>query len=68
MQGIWYVESYAEDGISAEGSEEHESYEAAFAAVRAIREVGKTVRFMAPVGATEEQIDSFRRLGMVQRI
>jgi hypothetical protein len=68
MPGIWYVESYAEDGISAEGSEEHETYEAAFASVKAIRETGKTARFMAPVGATEEQIDSFRKLGMVQRI
>jgi hypothetical protein len=68
MQGIWYVESYAEDGISAEGSEEHETYEAALAAVRATLEAGKTVRFMAPVGATEEQVDSFQRLGMVQRI
>jgi hypothetical protein len=68
MRGTWYVESYAEDGLSAKGTEEHETYEAAFDAVKAIREAGKTVRFMAPVGATREQIDSFTRLGLVQRI
>ncbi|WFU13057.1 hypothetical protein QA646_27265 (plasmid) [Rhizobium sp. CB3090] len=68
MQGTWYVERYLEDGLSAEGSEEHETYEAAFDTVKAIREAGKSARFMAPVGATKEQIASFNALEMVQRI
>jgi hypothetical protein len=68
MQRTWYVERYLEDGLSAEGSEEHESYEAAFDAVKAIRQAGKSARVMAPVGATKEQMASFDELGMVQRI
>jgi hypothetical protein len=68
MRGTWYVENYAEDGMSAQGSEEHETYEAAFDAVKTIREAGKTARFMAPAEATHEQIKSFEELGMVQRI
>jgi len=64
----WYVESYATDGQSAEGSERYDGYEAAFTAVKKIREAGKTARFMAPAGATAEQIDSFHGLGMVERI
>ncbi|NKJ03499.1 hypothetical protein [Rhizobium sp. SG741] len=68
MSGTWYIESYSEAGLAAEGSEQHETYEAAFAAVKRIRKAGKIARFMAPAGATSEQIDSFRTLGMVQRI
>jgi hypothetical protein len=68
MTGTWYIESYAEDGLSAEGSEEHQTYEAALNAVKAICEAGKTARFMAPVGATRDQIDSFTMLGLVHRI
>ncbi|MDK4743557.1 hypothetical protein PH547_32340 [Rhizobium sp. CNPSo 3464] len=68
MQGTWYVERYLEDGLSAEGSEEHATYEAAFDAVKAIREAGKSARFMAAVSAAKEQIASFDELGMVLRI
>ncbi|MEF0943626.1 hypothetical protein [Rhizobium sp. BR 362] len=68
MQRTWYVETYLEDGLSADGFEEHATYEAALNAVKAIRDAGKSARFMAPVGATKEQIASFDELGMVQRI
>jgi hypothetical protein len=68
MSGTWYIESYAEDGLSAEGSEEHETFEAALNAVKAIREAGKMARFMTPAGATRDQIDSFTTLGVVERI
>ena len=68
MSGAWYIENYAEDGFFAEGCEEHETYEAALSVVRVFREAGKTTRFMAPVGATRDQIDAFIRLGLLERI
>ena len=68
MTASWYVESYAEDGVSAESANNYDSFEEAFDAVKAIRDLGKTARFLAPTNATGEQIDAFRSLGEVQAI
>ena len=68
MSNIWYVESYAEDGLSAEGSEHYESYDEAFDAITKIVAAGKIARFLAPTTASPEQLDSFNKLGPVQHI
>lgn len=68
MSNTWYVESYVEDGPSAEGHNTYENYEVAFDAVKKILAAGKLARFLAPTTASPEQIDSFHKLGSVQRI
>jgi hypothetical protein len=68
MSKTWYVESYAADGLSAEGSENYESYNDAFDAVKKIVADGKIARFLAPTTASREELESFHKLGSVQRI
>ncbi|MGV1789655.1 hypothetical protein [Rhizobium sp. A37_96] len=60
--------SYAKGDLSAEGSEHHESYEDALDAVTKIVTVGKIARFLVPATASQEQSETFNKLGPVQRI
>jgi hypothetical protein len=66
MPTSWYVEIYSDDKI--ESHQSFAAYEDAFEAVKSIVDGGKLARFIAPVDATSEQLGSFHRLGMVERI
>ncbi len=68
MSNKWYIESYAADGLAAEEWAHHKSYEEAIVAVTQIVAAGKIARLLAPITASSAQLESFQRLGPVQRI
>ncbi len=68
MARSWYVESYAEDGTSAESSETYGSFDEAYGAVKDIRSAGKIARVRAPLDATPEQLNSFNQLGLLEKL